>query len=544
MAEFAPTRTPTSDADLNVNSPKRLALAGLALGVVVEVLFFDHVPGVSFVLWAAACLAAVFLLAPLERAPAARAAFGLAAPILLFSGLVAFRLEPLSVFLDAVLTFFFLGWLVRAFRQGRPFDYGWIDLALAAAWTPLEAWIRPWGVLQIAGRQVLGERAARSRWLGILRGVILVLPLLVIFASLFASADLVFSGYVNRLLRWLNLDQLSEYLARLLLIIFSTVFLLGALVVALRHPGDRAFIGRDRPLLPRFLGFIEGAIVLGGVDLLFLVFVAVQFGYLFGGQANITAAGYTYAEYARRGFFELVAAALLSFGLIYALAIVARRETPGQSTGFHLGAVLLVLLTGVILISAFFRLRLYEDAYGFTRLRTYTHVAIVWMAVLSMVFLGLLLSGRLRAFAPLAVLGVAGFALTLNLMNIDSFIVQRNAARLARGGEVDVAYLLSLSDDAVPGLVRLAGQAPAQVRADLLPGLACRRAAVEGWFDEAGWPSTHLARLRARQALAGMDGVLRAFPVGKGTGDMQGWPQVVLLPDGEHVPCYDLLRWD
>ena len=54
------------------------------------------------------------------------------------------------------------------------------------------------------------------------------------------------------------------------------------------------------------LGLIEVATLLISVDLLFLVFVWIQFAYLFGGQANITLEGYTYAEYARRGFFELL----------------------------------------------------------------------------------------------------------------------------------------------------------------------------------------------------------------------------------------------
>jgi hypothetical protein len=544
MNESASATTPAIEPESSFKSPLRLALAGLALGIVVEVLFFDHVPGVSFGLWAAACVGGAFVMAMAEGISPARTAGILALPVLVFSFLVAIRLEPLSVFLDVVLTFFFLGWMVRAFRQGRLFDYGWIDMVLAVVWTPLEAWIRPWGVLQNAVRRVLGERAARSRAMGILRGVVLVLPLLVIFASLFASADLVFSDYVDRLLRWLNIDLLTEYLARLLMIVFSAVFLLGALVVALRHPGDRPFVGRERPLVTRFLGFTEGAVILGGVDLLFLLFVAVQFGYLFGGQANITAAGYTYSEYARRGFFELVIVAVLSFGMIYALAVITRREAPRESIAFHVGAVSLVVLTGAILVSAMYRLVLYEEAYGFTRLRTYTHVAIIWMAIQSVVFLALLLTGRLRQSASLAAFGVVGFALTVNLMSIDGFIVRRNAARMERGGQLDIPYLLSLSDDAVPELVDLADRVTGIERTDLLPGLACRRATVEDWFVDAGWPSAHAARLRAREALAGMDESLRDFPVREGTGEMEGWGKVVVLPSGEQVPCFNLLYRD
>ena len=65
------------------------------------------------------------------------------------------------------------------------------------------------------------------------------------------------------------------------------------------------------------LGLVEVGIVLAVVDLLFLAFVAVQFRYLFGGDELVRAiTGMSYAEYARRGFFELVTVAALSLPLL------------------------------------------------------------------------------------------------------------------------------------------------------------------------------------------------------------------------------------
>jgi hypothetical protein len=115
-----------------------------------------------------------------------------------------------------------------------------------------------------------------------------------------------------------------------LLILFSALFSLGALVSALRDREVESLLGEETPLVRRFVGFIETMIVLGAVDLLFLFFVIVQFRYFFGGQANISAAGYTYSEYARRGFGELVTVAVLALGLIMSFGYYGKREEPGS----------------------------------------------------------------------------------------------------------------------------------------------------------------------------------------------------------------------
>jgi hypothetical protein len=260
--------------------------------------------------------------------------------------------------------------------------------------------------------------------------------------------------------------------------------------------------GQKKTFLKPFVGATETNIVIGAVDLLFVIFVAIQFRYLFGGEANITAAGYTYAEYARRGFGELVAVAFLTMAMILVLANWTKIESKRQKWTFTGLSGAMVGLVGAILTSALVRLLLYENAYGFTRLRTYTHVAIVWLGVLFIAFLAFLLAGRLRRLPLAATIGAIGFALTLNVINVDAFVVRQNGGRLEQSGEIDLDYLLRLSEDADPALVRLAQEIPQDVHQELLPQLACRRSQLEAYAETLSWPSYHLSRAAAGRSLA------------------------------------------
>ena len=527
-----------------VRMPVALTLMALGLGLVVEVLFYGHPPGISFFLWAALCVGAVLIAARIEAVRVAGSAWLVMIPILFFAGAVFFRQEPLTVFLSVLLTIFLLALLVRLFRFGRLGRFGWVDMAVAFFWVPLEAWIRPWPIAAESWSRTVREKGSRKVGFSILRGVLLALPVLAVFLALLSAADLVFGDYVEQALAWIDLASLADWTARAFVVVASALFLLGAVVAALRDPGDRRLIGEDPPLVRPFLGFTETAIVLSLVVVVFLSFVAVQFAYLFGGESNINAAGYTYADYARRGFGELVAVAFLALGMIYVLAMVTRLESPRKRTAFFGLCAAIVLLVGVMLLSAYQRLILYEQAYGFSRLRTHTHAAIIWLAVAFVVFLVLLGLGRLRQLAPAALALTAAFTMTLVLLNVDAFIVDRNALRYAESGDLDTVYLSSLSNDAVPQLVHLARQANGVEQQDLLADLACRRRGLRRAQDRLDWPSAHDSRNRALAALATIEAELAHLPVYldyHGPSSLR-WPvYLVKTPDG-FEPCRSM--WD
>ncbi|KPK93886.1 MAG: hypothetical protein AMJ88_06225 [Anaerolineae bacterium SM23_ 63] len=524
---------PSTEADEERKSPAFrypvwLAVTGLILGLSVEVLFDGHALGISFPIWSALCVLALLGMAAREGVRLTWPETGSAIVVLFFSILTALRLEPLTVFLDIVLTLAIFAIWVRTFRDEKLLNFGWLDFGWTFIIVPLEAWIRPWPVAQTAWRQALGERGERSQFMALLRGVLFTLPILVVFVALLVSADLVFADYVENALRWFDLERIVDWIRRALIVIVCGIFFLGALVSALRERKGEPMISVRQPILSPFIGFVESMVVLGAVDLLFVGFVAIQFAYLFGGQENITTAGYTYSEYARRGFGELVVVAFLSLGLIMALGTWAKRQEKRHNTWFNGLSGGLVGLIGVILISALKRLLLYENAYGFTRLRTYTHVAIYWMGLLFVVFLVLLIMGHLRRFALTAAICTVGFVATVNLLNVDAFITARNTTRLEESGEIDVDYLSTLSNDATPGLIDLAQGSPGWVRSELLPYLACRQAMLSDREATVSWQSYHLSHVKAQKLLSTIDDDLGAYQVELTD---RGW--IVSGPDGE-----------
>ncbi len=508
-----------------ISAPIGLTGIAVLLGLAVEVLFFGHQVGISFPIWAILSVLGLLGASKLEGVRPAGNSSWLVTLILLFASVAAIRVEPMTVSLSVLATLILLGLWLRTFRSGDLFKFGWTDLLIPMVVIPLEAWIRPWGTLGAAQRHAL--RGRRARALGLLRGIILAMPILFIFAALLAAADLIFADWVERALSWLDLERVVEYMGRGTILLAGGLFSLGAIAIALRKREKRA--GEGKALVKPFLGLTEALVVLTSVDLIFLIFVVIQVTYLFGGENNITLSGYTYSEYARRGFGELVAVSILSLGLIYSLGAVTVRETKRQTVPFNALSVLLVFQVGVILSSALTRLLLYENAYGFTRLRTYTHVAIHWMAVLFILFLIALLRGRLKRFALATAAVALGYAATLALLNVDGFIVARNAARMDQTGNIDLPYLLSLSEDAVPGLVRLVERQPG-LAAELMPQLACWRGQLA--TRERYWASFQLSRTRADRVLSSLSLETAEAPVWR-----TAWGQWKISLGGDDALC-------
>ena len=258
---------------------------------------------------------------------------------------------------------------------------------------------------------------------------------------------------------------------------------------------------RTRPL-----GGQETVIILVLVDVVFGAFVAFQLAYLFGGLDTLTAVGMTYSNYARRGFFELVAAACLAGGLLVVLEIGTRERGRAYVTA----ALVLAALTLVVLASAWLRLDLYQQAYGWTELRFYVAAAIIALGAALAMGSVLLVRDRMRWLGHGLVVVGLGALVAVNLLAPAAFVVERNVARVLNPSLVpedgwpglDTEYFGALGDDAVPALVEALPALPGRYQAQTLRVLEGRRTLLTtdpALTSPAAW---NLARERARAALA------------------------------------------
>lgn len=330
----------------------------------------------------------------------------------------------------------------------------WRSILAAPANAVVDAFWAPISVTAALVRSV-GPQQHR-RLAPAVRGSVVGVFLVVIFGTLFVSADSAFAQIAEDLFApsW---D--TDLLPARIVVAVVIVCIIGALL-SLRARGDEGADEAGDPFGPP-AGFLRGKIraraewvvPLALLDVLFVAFVAVQIAVLFGGREHVlSTAGVTFAEYARSGFFQLLVVAFLTLAVIALAVNATRRDDPKDRSLLNGLLAVLCVCTLVILASAFDRLTLYEETYGFTRLRVAVHATILWLAG---VFICVMAAGirRHAAWLPRAlVLLTGGGLLTLTLMNPDALIARRNVERLKATGKLDPHYLSTLSADAVPAL--------------------------------------------------------------------------------------------
>jgi hypothetical protein len=269
------------------------------------------------------------------------------------------------------------------------------------------------------------------------RGVVLAAGLLALFVPLLLSADAAFAQLVGDVIPSGSVDLPFARVC-----VFALVLGGGG---ALLDAGARPPLAIERARR-RHLGRAEWALPLGALVALLGAFVATQLATLFGGNRHVLeTAGLTYAEYAHSGFAQMAVVAALTLLVIAAAARWAR------DGGSLLRALLgtLCVLTLVVIASALRRLELYEEAYGFTRLRLTADAILLWLGSLFVLVLAAGVFGG--AWLPRAAVAVTGAAVLLfALSNPDRRIAVRNLDR----GSADLWYLDGLSADALPALAR------------------------------------------------------------------------------------------
>jgi hypothetical protein len=395
---------------------------------------------------------------------------------------------------------------------------GVFQYAVAFMWSSANALFAPFALFFNDVEWATIPKAGGTRHLiAVLRGVAIVAPILLIFGALFMAADAVYAGLVERIFNvlpetvvthilltavfaWLSAGYLRGVLIRSLDTIDVTSTVEGApnepisqpsaAVEASPHlPNNLSILEHinisdppnepeppkaaqpskpepkkwdwatfDNTLLPVgfTLGKVEIGIILGLINLLFLSFVIVQVPYLFGGMDLVqNTPDFKLAEYARRGFGELVAVSALVLPILLASHWLLRKETAVAERLFRVFAGIQIALLFVIMASAVQRLVLLTGnlGYGMTTIRLYPLIFMSWLAIVFIWFAATVLRGSRQHFAWGALWSAFMILGATHVLNPDAFIVRTNIALAQQGREFDASYNSRLSDDAMPVLI-------------------------------------------------------------------------------------------
>lgn len=438
---------------LGTAAARTVLLTAFLVGLAGDALLHDGPLGTAFALWIAVlALNLGSLLRRADSPPTREAAVWLATAVLFALGTAWRNDDPLLGF-DVLATGFSLG--MAAVSLSRPhagllasrlretiLTYARVVGSVAVGTLPL---VFREGHIEDA----FAQRGTRAR---IIRPILVAAALLLVFGALLRGADPIFASFVT-------LPSIDVEVA------LSHVVLTGFLAWITAGWARACLVPQTEPIPTRAANFRlaprDAFTALATLDVLFAAFVLAQLGWLFGGGAYLQArTGLTVADYARRGFFQMV----WVVALVIPILIVTRTTLPNERgvrrrhTAF---ALPLIALLGAIMISAVLRLKLYVHYYGLTTDRFYALVFMGWLAIVVAWLAVTVLRDFGRPFAGGAVAsGLAALAI-LNAVDPDAIVARVNVDRVANLGPasanmptLDLRHLGTLSGGAVPIAVR------------------------------------------------------------------------------------------
>lgn len=298
------------------------------------------------------------------------------------------------------------------------------------------------------------EKKKDSKFWYMVLGIIIALPLLLIVWLLLSSADAVFRDMSNRLFGHINLQNIFSIAFRICFLYLASYLLTAYLC---KHEIKEGVKNRrtGEPVL--------AITITGMLSALYLVFSVIQILGLFLGKMQLPK-GYTYAAYAREGFFQLLAVSILNL-MIVLFAMSFFRESK------ILKAILTIMsvCTFIMIASSALRMMIYIKYYYMTFLR----ILVLWgLGLLFFLFLGVVANIFVEKF-PLfsySMVVVTVLYLVLSFSHPDYIIARINVANAPKDESIetiraeddffqsstlyhDYAYLSSLNADAAPVLI-------------------------------------------------------------------------------------------
>lgn len=414
----------------------KVLTAGLLITALFNFLVFSSQPGIGFSFFVVFINIAVLVLKDKEsRNPLLSYFFGGASAA--FALLINFRSNGVVQLVDLVSALFFLSLNLYFSKSNLNFDFSFTRFFTA----PFKSGLNfVEGIILSLTPKTWAEHSAQKHITSsLLRGIFIGIPVLLVLFLILSRADPIFEN--------ITFSFLEDVWVR---IIFSVIIFISALAVGVMKITEHESQKEIKEVTPG--KEYELLVILGGLALLFGGFIFIQFKYLFSniGERELLSLGIkslTYSEYVRKGFFELLLAAVVSSGIVlYILQFIHKLKGSGKLL-VQLFSSVVTLEVGMMLFSAAQRVNLYQMEHGLTRARVFGMFFLVWLGILLAVLLIKIVKDlNNRIYLSLNIISTLIILILLNTINIDGLIATKYKPTV--NNEIDFYYLAFLSSEA------------------------------------------------------------------------------------------------
>lgn len=306
----------------------------------------------------------------------------------------------------------------------------------------LSNFLTPW-------RSMAKSKKGGKKGIEVLIGVVACIPVAAVMIILLANADDVYASMVDKITSHISSFFVSLFFAALIF-----VFLL-PYIFAHKNAQSKDSVLSFKRRLPTGVS----CAFLACLCFVYISYLFSQLAYFFSAFRGLLPTGYTfsYAQYARQGFFEMCAITALNFIILCFIAAKSKRSKGGGIPKSVKGLCCAVCLFCVIFdFTAMSKMALYIHYFGLTRLRLLTALFMVMLLFLAALYAVHLFSPKF-SYMKTAVIVIGCAVLLVSFVNVDAVIAKYNISAYENGSieELDIGYLDSLSDAAIPYIAEL-----------------------------------------------------------------------------------------
>ena len=302
------------------------------------------------------------------------------------------------------------------------------------------------------------EKKKKKKVKKIGKSLLITIPIILVVLILLMSADQVFEKIFDKvfldLSKVLSLEGIVKLLSRLSVILITFLLCGGFLVNLVKDDTMFTKEDEDTKVTVKFENLTIN-MILTVLNIIYLIFGFIQITNLFMNTSNNP--NFDYSSYARQGFFQLMFVSFINFVILIVANINKVKKTKSQKIYNKIMSLLIILFTIIIIISAFYRMNLYQETYGYTYLRIFVDFVLISEVLISIPIIIYLLGKKIDILKSIIIITSFMFVL-LNFMNIDNFIAEKNIDRYFNNPEdsnFDISYLCKLGTDATEQITRL-----------------------------------------------------------------------------------------
>ena len=275
-----------------------------------------------------------------------------------------------------------------------------------------------------------------------IKAFLTVFPLIVVVLILLASADIMFDKLLGNVTSFVKELSIFNLIPRIVIILILFSYMGGQLYFLFNNLSKKEEINNSKKIN---IDSYTLKVLLTSLNVIYVIFDIIQ---IKGLLLHKLPSGITYASYARRGFLQLVIISIINM-----LVILITKFSDENKYNKHM-SLTMVLLTLVIIASSFYRVYLYESAYGYTMARLLVYIILITQVIMFIPTVIYIFNSKVNIIKWYMIIAICVYT-GINLISFDKIIARNNIDRYYKTNKIDIEYLKNNYSDNIPLLVEL-----------------------------------------------------------------------------------------